>query len=360
MATPLPRPPVSNPRPRLSIDGVEPERASALLQALEVNEQEGGLASLELRLSNVASLDDGSAGAAFEDERELRLGSRITVALGDAQEPQEVFRGIVTGLEADYPGDGPPELVVHAEDALQQARMHRRTRVHRDRSLADLLQALAGDLGLQAEVSGLDRARGTWVQLNESDLAFVRRLLRARGADLQVVGETLQAAPRTEIRREAIALSRFQDLQRLRLFADLAHQVTAVTSAGWDPLRGEAVSGRGERRPQPGRGRSGAELLREALGEREEHVGQVAVTHGEEAQALADALFERRARAFVTAEGTAWGHPRIRVGCELELSGISPRFDNTYQVVATCHRYSVREGYLTDFRAECAALGEPA
>ncbi len=330
MATPLPRPPVSNPRPRLSIDGVEPERASALLQALEVNEQEGGLASLELRLSNVASLDDGSAGAAFEDERELRLGSRITVALGDAQEPQEVFRGIVTGLEADYPGDGPPELVVHAEDALQQARMHRRTRVHRDRSLADLLQALAGDLGLQAEVSGLDRARAQ------------------------------QAAPRTEIRREAIALSRFQDLQRLRLFADLAHQVTAVTSAGWDPLRGEAVSGRGERRPQPGRGRSGAELLREALGEREEHVGQVAVTDGEEAQALADALFERRARAFVTAEGTAWGHPRIRVGCELELSGISPRFDNTYQVVATCHRYSVREGYLTDFRAECAALGEPA
>ena len=330
MATPLPRPPVSNPRPRLSIDGVEPERASALLQALEVNEQEGGLASLELRLSNVASLDDGSAGAAFEDERELRLGSRITVALGDAQEPQEVFRGIVTGLEADYPGDGPPELVVHAEDALQQARMHRRTRVHRDQSLADLLQALAGDLGLQAEVSGLDRARAQ------------------------------QAAPRTEIRREAIALSRFQDLQRLRLFADLAHQVTAVTSAGWDPLRGEAVSGRGERRPQPGRGRSGAELLREALGEREEHVGQVAVTDGEEAQALADALFERRARAFVTAEGTAWGHPRIRVGCELELSGISPRFDNTYQVVATCHRYSVREGYLTDFRAECAALGEPA
>lgn len=357
----LERPAVSNPRPHIRLDSQDSALAAEQLVSMDMREQEGGLSSLTLRLSNVVSRTDGSAGAAFEDEAELALGSRITIATGPQDEQQEIFRGVVTALEAEYSAEGPPELLVLAEDALQHSRISRRTRVFLDQSLAEVVRGVARELSLQIDVSELNGPSGTWVQLNESDLAFLRRLLRGVDADLQVVNDTLEVAPRDAMQRELIEMRLMEDLRSVRFVADLAHQVTAVTSAGWNASTGEAVRGRGEGSSLgPGSGRSGAELLRQALGERVEHVGQVAVTSREEARALADALFDRRARGFVTAEGTADGHPRIRVGAHLELRGVSPRFENTYFVVATHHRYNVHEGYMTDFRAECAYLGEPA
>ncbi len=357
--TALNRRPVYNPRPVVEIDGQRFDKVDELLQSIDMREQEGGLSSLELRLSNIASDADGGAGFAFEDEREIRLGSTITVSAGDTSEPQELFRGVITGIEAEFPESNPPELLLLAEDKLQHARMARRTQTYRDMSVADIANEIAQRLSLQAQVSGLSSPSGTWVQLNESDLAFLRRLLRRFDADMQIVEDRLEVAPISEVQRQVIEMELFQDLRSVRFVVDLAHQVTAVTCAGWNPLTGREVSGRGSGvNFGPGRGRRGASLLQDAIGERLEHVGHIPVTTDDEAQALADTVFDQRARSFVCAEGTATGHPSIRVGTHLQLSGASPRFENTYYVVSTHHRYDVRQGYMTDFKAESSALGE--
>jgi phage protein D len=356
--TALDRRAVSNPRPQLEIDGQRDGMVDELLLAMDMREREGGLSTVQLRLSNIASAADGGAGFAFEDERALRLGSTITVAAGDSSEPQEVFRGVITGLEAEFPESSPPELLVLAEDRLQQARMSRRTRAYRDMSVADIATEVAENLGLQARVSALDSARGTWVQLNESDLAFLRRLLQGRDADLHVVEDRLEVAPISEMQRQVIEMELFRDLRSVSFIADLAHQATSVTSAGWNPLSGRPVNARSEGQNfGPGRGRRGAAVLADSIGDRVEHVGHVAVTTEAEAQALADTVFDQRARSFVSARGSAAGHPGIRVGAHLQLRGVSARFENTYYVVSTHHRYDVNEGYLTDFVAESSALG---
>ncbi len=341
--TALNRRPVYNPRPVVEIDGQRFDKVDELLQSIDMREQEGGLSSLELRLSNIASDADGGAGFAFEDEREIRLGSTITVSAGDTSEPQELFRGVITGIEAEFPESNPPELLLLAEDKLQHARMARRTQTYRDMSVADIANEIAQRLSLQAQVSGLSSPSGTWVQLNESDLAFLRRLLRRFDADMQIVEDRLEVAPISEVQRQVIEMELFQDLRSVRFVVDLAHQVTAVTCAGWNPLTGREVSGRGSGvNFGPGRGRRGASLLQDAIGERLEHVGHIPVTTDDEAQALADTVFDQRARSFVCAEGTATGHPSIRVGTHLQLSGASPRFENTYSsapiIVTTCVR----------------------
>ncbi len=357
--TALNLPPVYNPRPLVEVDGQRFERIDELLLAMDMREREGGLSALELRLSNIASHLDGSAGYAFEDENEIRLGSSITVFAGDVSDSRELFRGLVTGLEAEFPGSAPPELLVLAEDGLQQARMARRTKTYRDMSVADIAREIAQRLGLQAEVTGLASPSSTWVQLNESDLAFLRRLVRGVDADVQVVEDRLEVAPVSEIQRQVIEMAMFHDLRSVRFIADLAHQVSEVTCSGWNPTTGMAVSGRSSGRSLgPGRGRRGFDLLRDAVGERSEHVGHIPVTSDDEAQALADTVFDQRARGFVRAEGTATGHPSIRVGSHLQLRGVSSRFENTYYVVSTHHRYAVQDGYLTDFTAESSALGE--
>ncbi|MCP3963672.1 MAG: phage late control D family protein [bacterium] len=347
-------------RPTVRVDGAELLRVSELLLAMEMREREGGLSALELRFSNVASDPEGGAGPAFEDEERLRLGSKIAVYAGDASAPREIFRGTVTALEAEFPELSPPELLVLAEDDCQQARMARRTAVHRDVSIADLARAVAARHGLTPRITGFTDGVGTRVQLNESDLAFLGRLLRRYDGDLQVVGRELHVSPRGEVRRGALELELHSQLRQVRMVADLAHQVTEVTVSGWDPVRGQRVSAASRGASlEPGRGRRGAEVLFDALGERSEHLGRPAVTTAEEARALADAAFDRRARRFVCAEGTAEGNPALRVGTHVQLTGISARFDNTYYVVSACHRFDVVRGYETDFEAECAALGYP-
>ncbi len=350
--------PVYAARPTIRIDEQDFDRAGRLLLAMDMQEQEGGLSSLQMRFSNVASDPGGSADFAFEDEAELRLGASIAVYAGDQDAPQEIFRGVITGLEAEFPAREPPELLVLAEDRLQAARMTRRTRTYRDTSVADLAREIASNLNLEPVISGLTDSSATWVQLNESDLAFLRRILRRFDADLQIVGGELHVSPRQEVSRGELELEMFGQLQSVKFIADLSQQVTEVTVSGWDAIRGERISATSTGADTgPGDGRSGAQILRDSIGERSEHVGQVLVSTDAEARQLADTAFDQRARAFVCAHGRAEGNPALRVGTQLRLTGVSTRFENTYYVVAACHRFDVEHGYQTHFKAECHYLG---
>jgi hypothetical protein len=344
--------------PTVQIDEQSFAKVNELLLAMEMTEQVGGLSSLELRFSNVASEPMGMADFAFEDDQILKLGSAITVYSGTETRPQEIFRGHITGLEADFGEESPPELVVLAEDMAQRARMDRRTQVYRESSLADIATQIAQRLSLTPVITGLTRTADTWVQMNESDLCFLRRLLARYDADVQVVGDELHVSPRGDVRRGEVELALHSQLRKARLLADLAHQVNEVTLTGWNPLQGQRTSGssRGDALG-PGRGQTGAEVLRRTLGERRHHISHLVAPTDAEATALAAAAFDDRARRFVTVCATAEGNPAIRVGTYTKLTGLGDRFDNTYYVVRTCHRFDMARGYETDFEAECAYWG---
>lgn len=350
--------PVYSSRPTIRVDEQDFDRAGRLLLAMDMQEQEGGLSALQLRFSNVASDPEGGADFAFEDEAELSLGASIAVYAGDRDAPQEIFRGVITGLEADFPAREPPELLVLAEDRLQSARMTRRTRTYRDMSIADLSREIASNLGLESTITGFADTSSTWVQLNESDLAFLRRILRRVDGDLQVVSEELHVSPRKDVQRGALELELFSQLQSVKFIADLSDQVSEVTVSGWDAIRGQRISATSTgANPGPGEGRSGARILADTLGERSEHVGHILVATDEEARQLADTVFDQRARRFVCAHGRAEGNPGLRVGSNVRLTGVSARFENTYYVVAACHRFDVENGYQTQFKAESHSLG---
>lgn len=347
-------------RPTIRVDGATSAKVTELVTAMQVEESEGGLSALELRLENVARHADGTMDLAFEDEALIGFGTAIALYSGDEDAPQEIFRGLVTGVEGLYgPGEA-PQLVVMAEDALQRARLVRRTRVHAAADLPALIGELAGTLGLAPRIDGLGGSLGLQVQLDETDLAFVRRLLAARDGDLQVVGEELHASPRGSVRRGAVELGLGSQLIRARVTADLAHQTTRVTVGGWDAAQGRRVAGTGTgANLGPGAGRRGADALRAVIDERHEHLRDVPATSDDEAQAIADAVFDRRARRFVRVDATCQGNPGLRVGTHVELRGLGPRFDNTYYVVRARHRFDLVRGYETDFEAECAYLGGP-
>lgn len=344
--------------PTIRIDGREEPNLQRDLLMMRIDEQEGGLSRMDLAFTNVASRENGSAGLAYEDERCVRLGSEIKVFGGPVGGPTELFGGRISAIGADHDAASPPRLLVHAEDAAAAARLARRIEVYEDRTVADIAGEIAGRLGLTPVIAALDGLRGTWFQFNESDLAFLRRLLARQDADVQIVGSELHVSPRGEVRRNEITLTLHTDLRRLRVLADLAQQATEVRVTGFDPLVGSAIAASSSA-PNlgPGSGRQGTTLFAELFGPRVEQVAhQLALTQAE-AQALADAQFAQRARGFVRVQGCAEGKPELRVGTHLKLERVSPRFDNTYYVTACCHRFDPAQGYETDFFAESAWLG---
>lgn len=349
---------VYNATPTVRVDQQEHEKINELLIGMQMTECEGGMSALELRFSNIASDPQGGADYAFEDEEILKLGAKLQLYAGDRNAPREIFQGRITGLEAIYPGTAPAEIVVLAEDIFQQARMARRTKLHENVSLSALARDLAEELGLQPVITGLSETLSPQMQLNESNLAFLRRLLARYDGDLQVVGQELHVSPRADVRRGAVELERNSQLKCARVLADLAHQVTEITVSGWDAEQGQRVSAASQgANLLPGTGRGGAQLLRSAFGARSEHIGHLAATTSAEARALADAAFDARARAFVRVEATAQGNPAIRVGTHVTLSGLGNRFNNTYYVTRAGHRYDVARGYETDFEAESPYWG---
>jgi phage protein D len=359
--TSVSRAPIYRARPTLRLAGQEDARASELLIAMKMEEHEGGLSALELRFSNWASTRDGGAEVAFDARSGLRLGARIEVYAGDETEPREIFRGRISAIEAEFGHSGPPELVVLAEDDLQAARLARRSRTYTDVSPADIVRAIASDLGLRPVVTGLTAPVKTWAQYNESDLAFLRHLLARFDADLQIVGTELHVSPRADVERGVLELALYGQLARARVTADLAEQVTAVTVRGWHAGNGAVIRSRTTAGTSigPGRGREGAAVLRDAFGERSEHVGHFAVSTDEEATALTQAVYDQRARRFVRIDGTAEGNARLRVGSHVRVTGLGAPYDNTYYVARACHLYDQTQGYRTDFTGECAYLGEP-
>lgn len=351
--------PIYRARPTLRFGGQEDERATELVQTMIMSEDEGGMRSLELGLSNWASTRDGDAELAFDAGGNVRLGAEIEVYGGEVDRPRELFRGRITALESRFQRGRPPEVLVLAEDALVAARMQRRSRVFVDRSPADVVRTVAGELGMQPEIAGLTSPVRTWAQVDETDLAFLRRLLARLDADLQVVGNALHVSPRGDVRRGQISLSAEEDLRSISVCADLAEQVTSVSVRGWDAAQGRAIIGRQRQGTHlgPGQGRTGAAVLQDAVGERPENLGHLAVGTQEEAQALAEAVFDRRARRFLRATGVTEGNPNLRVGVHLTLSGLGGRFDNEYYVASTRHCFDLAEGYRTEFVAECAYVG---
>jgi len=346
-------------RPTLRIGGQPDERLSTLMTAMRMEESEGGMSALELHVTNWVATGGGRAELAFDSGSALELGAELGVYSGDEATPREIFKGHVSALEMVCNYGAPPELVVLAEDALGSARRARRSKVYADMTPADVVRAVAGELGLTPGISALATPRGTWAQLNETDLGFLRRLLARFDADVQVVGTQLQVSPRKDVSRGSIDLTLYSQLARVRVCADLSAQATAVTVAGWNGKDGSAVKGEASRLANggPGSGKSGIAWAQDAFGARSEHLSTPAVSSSDEAQAVAEAALDQRARRFVRAEGVAEGNARLRVGASVRLAGISPQFDNSYYVVRACHLFDMKQGYRTEFSAECAYLG---
>lgn len=348
--------------PTIEFDGQSYPLIQRNLWSLRLREALGGLSSLELSFIDTVEAGGASQYAAGAGSP-LALGAGVRVFAGAHEVgAPEIFDGQVTAIEAEICEGGPPLFTVLAEDRLFPARRRRRTRFYEAKTLGDVVSEIAGDFGLTPEVrSGVDTGSRDWMQADETDLAFLRRILAQFDCDMQVVGNKLQLGRVGQDQRALVPLAVGSTLISARITADVAEQVTSLTLGSFDPKAGEAVdadkpaAGFG-----PGSGKTGPDVLNQKFSAVAMHLGRHApMTDGDGAK-LAELEGQRRARGFVRVDGVARGDGAIRVGTWVELSGVNPQFAGQYAVREAVHRFDAAEGYRTHFIAESAYLGEPA
>ena len=347
--------------PRIIIDGEDNNDLSEQINSLLVEESTAGLYRCEATFSNWGSRSSG-ADFLFFNRDTLDFGKSFAVRAGAGDFEAEIFSGRIMALEAHYPVNTSAEIVVLAEDQLQDMRMTRRTRTFEQYNDQDVIEEIATHYNLQTEIDIDGPTYPALAQLNQSDLAFIRERARAVDAEVWLEGETLHVQARS--RREAgnVTLTYREDLLELSILADLAQQRSQVTVSGWDVAAKEAIISQSTEsaiQPELNGYTSGAGILSmPPFGPRKEHIVHHAPFTSEEARYLAEAHYRCTARRFVTGRGICSGNGCIRVGGRLSLCGVGPLFEGEYYVTAVRHTFDGSNSYRTQFSIERPGIGE--
>jgi phage protein D len=349
-------------RPTIKVDGTEQrELSESLLQSLLVEETTLGLFRCEARFANWGShADSDRVDFYLFDGQIVDFGKEIEIELGPPGRTRRVFKGRISALEAQFPKERPPELTVLAEDRFQDLRMARRTRTFEDSSDADAMREIISQHGLLADIDVDGPTHRVLAQVSQSDLAFLRERAAAADAELWLDDRTLHVQARSRRDAGSVTLTYGAELIEFTVMADLAHQRSALRVSGWDVAGKEAIdveAGEGAVSSELNELRGGGARLGQALAERTERVGMATPLSQQEAQALADARYRRRARRFLTGAGVADGNPAIQVGGSVDLRGVGPLFEGKYYVTQVRHTYDLASGYRTTFQVERPGVG---
>lgn len=333
-------------RPSLRVDGRSRPALGEAVLAARIHLPLAGMANAEVRLLNWGN--DGSADAPDFRFQDLALGNRLEILLGETSS-DPVFDGQITAIEERY-GEGAPQIVLLAEDALHRLARRRDSRAFEDMSLDDVIRQVARDAGLQADVN-VSSASGTWYQHNESDLAFLLRLLGPHDVAPRLEDGQLRARDE-EADREPISLNPGAGADSIRLIADLNHQPVEVAARGWNLAADSGAEGTSSRLAPAPRGETAAALAGRLGWEGDSLLPHPFPRSQAEAEALAGRGFRARAKRFVHGEIVCRGEPRLRSGREVELSGVSPRLTGRYRVVDCQHSFDSAHGYSTRLKVQ--------
>ena len=334
-------------RPSLHLDGERDANLQDALTNLVVNLPLNGMGHAELTLNNWGlGQDRQDPDQVFQ---ELGLGRQVEIYMTPDDEPVRIFAGEVTAIEERY-GQGAPQLSLLLQDGLHRLARTRNSRVFEDVSPDDVVQIIAGEFGLTADVN-VSAMSATYHQVNESDLAFLFRLLGRFDIGVRLLDERLRARPE-EQDPEPLHLDAQDNALRVRLLADLNHQPLSVQVLGFNTGTDEAADGSADALSQAAGGTTAAATLGELGWPGEEVIAQPFARSQAEADGFARGHFDRHAKRFISGDIRCGGEPRLRSGREIELAGVSERLRGTYQVVHAVHRFDGLAGYQTHIKVQ--------
>jgi len=341
-------------RPTFELGGTPQPALSDGLQELLVEDTVAGLCRCEATFANWGP-KNGATDFLYFDRQIIDFGKSLKITIGGGDASGVVFQGRIMGMEGRYLRSRPPELLVLAEDRLQDLRLTRRSRTFENLSDSDLFQQVASQYGLQTNIDVNGPTYRTLAQINQSDLAFLRERARAIDAELWIDDNTLNAQSRNRRETDDVTLTFGHGLLEFSVLADIAGQSGGFVVSGWDVSGKQAISYRATDSVLAGElngDLSGSNVLTTAIGTHDQQIVHDLPFTQQEAQAIAESEYRHAARRFVTGSGVAEGDARLRVGTKLTVQATGTMFGGNYYITKVKHVFDGIGGYRTQFSVE--------
>lgn len=343
-------------RPTILIDGAEDSSLVGGLKYLLVIEKTDGFFRCEAKFGNWGPTNN-STDFLYFDRKVLDFGKEVQIKI----DKEEIFKGKISALEAEFPEAQSPEITILAEDALQNLRMTRRTRTFENITDANIFKKIASDHKLTGKSDVDSPTHKVLAQINQSDLAFIRERARAVDAEIWLKDTELHVKARSKRGKDKLKLKYGAQLREFCVKADLANQRTSVTASGWDVSSKKEIKFEAKESvisSELGSDESGIKILKKTFGERKESIVHSAPINHQDARHLAESFMKTLARQFVVGRGVAEPNAKLRVGTVIDLDGLGKLFNGKYYVAEIAHIFDNAKGFRTEFKAERLGIGK--
>jgi phage protein D len=308
-----------------------------------------GMFTLEL-----ISKQNNNLPVAWTDESRLSLGTQIEISMGYGDERESLIVGEIMALEPTFTIDGPPTLVVRGFDRRHRLSRTRRTRSFVEQKDSDIAEQIGADAGVLVTATDSGVRHPYVLQSDQTDLEFLRERARRMRYELAMEGEVLLFRPIANDGSTVVTLTLSGDLFEFRPRMSFV-PITEINVLGWDPKEKQAITAAarvGNEASTMAGAKSAAQVAEDLLTTQVETVVRSPVASQAEADQIAIARFNAAALDFIHGEGRARGRTDVRAGTVIRIDDLGKRFSGQYYVTSVVHRYSRRDGYLTDFRAQ--------
>lgn len=325
-----------------------PPEAATDMYLLEVSDsvEEIGMFTLALNAG-----DPRSGRVKYVDTDLFREGSEVVIKMGVQPPLTELMSAEITGLEPEFPAQGPVQLVVRGYERLHRLAHGRKSRSFRNAKDSDIASQIAGDWRLTAEVEDTPVSHPYVFQNNQTDLEFLRERARRVRYELRARGKKLVFRKPPESTGAAATLTFGQELLSFAARLSLGSQTDTVQVQGWSAKDKKEITGRatsGDETKVGGRD-SGAALAAQILSAPPTVVVTDEPSTPEDAELMARARLNEAAFDLVVGEGACMGNPLVTAGTVVELKEVGTRFGGNYYVTSSTHTLSKRKGYHTSF-----------
>ena len=324
-----------------------PLDAQADVASVVVEEGVDTLSTFEIQLYN---WDPDRLRVSWSDSRQFAPGVEVEIALGYLDDVRPMMSGEITSLEPVFSADRPPMLTVRGYDHGHRLARGRKTHAYLQLTDTAIAQQIATRAGLRG--TGIHRVSNVneyVLQGNQTDLEFLRRLARRNGFEVFVRDRGLHFRPPPVDGAPALTV----DVEELSEFSprlNLFGQVPKSTVRGWDPQRMQTVIGSATVRQLTPMGlRTGGAQSQTLFGAVTDTVVDVPIAVQAEADALATGRIQVRTLSFVQGEAEGAGHPGLRAGVVVEITGAGTTFSGRYYIPSVTHSITPDQGYRTSF-----------
>ena len=295
-----------------------------------------------------------------DEDSILKIGNEIEISAAvdeDASSELSVsgnivlFKGEITAIEPSFASTGNTKVVVRGYDKMHRLHRGRKIRTFLNIKDSDLVNQFASEAGLSTgTIDTTSQQFEFLLQNNQTNMEFLMARAEKIGYQLFMSDGKLNYKKGDSFTSgETISLKFLESLTRFEPRWTASHQADKVTVRGWNPKQKQEIVGTAtpiSALNQGGMSETGGDMAKTAFSPAEEIVTDLPVVDQSEATNIAKGLLNQINRDFVQAEGECFGHPKIKAGCKVNITGVGTRFSGNYMVSSATHIYNA-QGYST-------------